>query len=126
MSKTKNTSFGSGKCYNDRTAIAPQVVFVTTELAPWSKTGGLADVIGALPAQLADRYFRALCMAKFALYCGLVAPMRPCIMAPHVENARPFLPGHKHMGMHMRVEVMFLVRKCAPFAPHADTRLPVC
>lgn len=32
-----------------------RVVFVTTEVAPWSKVGGLADVMGALPAALAAR-----------------------------------------------------------------------
>lgn len=32
-----------------------QVVFVTTEIAPWSKTGGLGDVLAALPAALAAR-----------------------------------------------------------------------
>lgn len=30
-----------------------RVVFVSTEVAPWSKVGGLADVIGALPKALA-------------------------------------------------------------------------
>lgn len=32
-----------------------QVVFVTTEVAPWSKSGGLADVLSGLPAALAAR-----------------------------------------------------------------------
>lgn len=33
-----------------------QVVFVTTEVAPWSKVGGLGDVMAALPAALAARW----------------------------------------------------------------------
>ena len=32
-----------------------QVVFVATEVAPWSKVGGLGDVMAALPAALAAR-----------------------------------------------------------------------
>ena len=31
------------------------MVFVTAEVSPWSKTGGLGDVCGALPAALAAR-----------------------------------------------------------------------
>jgi hypothetical protein len=34
---------------------AMQVVFVATEVAPWSKVGGLGDVMAALPAALAAR-----------------------------------------------------------------------
>ena len=36
-------------------APAMPIVFVTSEVAPWSKTGGLGDVCGALPAALAAR-----------------------------------------------------------------------
>lgn len=35
--------------------VSPQVVFVTTEVAPWSKVGGLGDVMAALPSALASR-----------------------------------------------------------------------
>jgi hypothetical protein len=31
------------------------IIFVTAEVSPWSKTGGLGDVCGALPAALAAR-----------------------------------------------------------------------
>ena len=32
-----------------------RILMVTSEIAPFSKTGGLADVCGALPAALASR-----------------------------------------------------------------------
>lgn len=33
--------------------IGMNVVFVAAEVAPWSKTGGLGDVLGGLPAAMA-------------------------------------------------------------------------
>ena len=34
----------------ERTENPMNIVFVSSEVAPWSKTGGLADVCGSLPA----------------------------------------------------------------------------
>jgi starch synthase len=39
------------------------IVFVSSEVAPWSKTGGLADVVGALPPALAKRGHRVMVVA---------------------------------------------------------------
>jgi hypothetical protein len=39
-----------------RPSCPAQVVFVTTEVAPWSQVGGLGDVMAALPAALAARW----------------------------------------------------------------------
>eukprot|EP00878_Enallax_costatus_P019509 GHUV01020582.1.p1 GENE.GHUV01020582.1~~GHUV01020582.1.p1 ORF type:complete len:664 (+),score=179.93 GHUV01020582.1:243-2234(+) len=36
------------------------IVFVSAEVAPWSKTGGLGDVMGALPQAMADRGHRVM------------------------------------------------------------------
>jgi len=39
------------------------IVFVASEVAPWSKTGGLADVAGSLPVALAARGHRVMVVA---------------------------------------------------------------
>eukprot|EP00191_Tetraselmis_sp_GSL018_P001478 CAMPEP_0177599634 /NCGR_PEP_ID=MMETSP0419_2-20121207/13107_1 /TAXON_ID=582737 /ORGANISM="Tetraselmis sp., Strain GSL018" /LENGTH=669 /DNA_ID=CAMNT_0019092399 /DNA_START=189 /DNA_END=2198 /DNA_ORIENTATION=- len=39
------------------------IVFVTSEVAPWSKTGGLADVAGSLPVALSKRGHRVMVVA---------------------------------------------------------------
>jgi len=39
------------------------LVFVASECAPWSKTGGLGDVMGSLPKALAERGHRVMCVA---------------------------------------------------------------
>ncbi|GLI71524.1 hypothetical protein VaNZ11_016750 [Volvox africanus] len=48
------------------------IIFVTSEVAPWSKTGGLADVLGSLPFALAERGHRVMVVApKYAPYKGI-------------------------------------------------------
>ena len=45
------------------------IVFVTAEVAPWSKTGGLGDVCGSLPPALAARGPRVMVVApRYAEY----------------------------------------------------------
>merc|ERR1712087_447901 len=39
------------------------IVFVSAEVAPWSKTGGLGDVVGGLPIELAKRGHRVMTVA---------------------------------------------------------------
>jgi len=39
------------------------LVFVASEMAPWSKTGGLGDVMGALPKAMAKRGHRVMAIA---------------------------------------------------------------
>jgi len=45
------------------------LVFVASECAPWSKTGGLGDVVGALPKSMADRGHRVMVVVpRYANY----------------------------------------------------------
>lgn len=43
-----------------KTRVSYNIVFVTSEAAPYSKTGGLADVCGSLPIALAARGHRVM------------------------------------------------------------------
>ena len=40
-----------------------RIVFVSAEVGPWSKTGGLGDVVGGLPIALAQRGHKVLTIA---------------------------------------------------------------
>jgi len=49
-----------------------KVVMVGAEMAPWSKTGGLGDVMGALPKALAERGHRTMAIApRYENYEGV-------------------------------------------------------
>ena len=46
-----------------------QIVFVSAEVGPWSKTGGLGDVVGGLPIALAQRGHKVLTIAPRFVGC---------------------------------------------------------
>ncbi|GIL46717.1 hypothetical protein Vafri_3634, partial [Volvox africanus] len=53
-------SLGGAAAGSSRADRPRDLVFVTAEVAPWSKTGGLGDVMGALPRALASRGHRVM------------------------------------------------------------------
>jgi hypothetical protein len=68
------------------------VVFVATECGPWSKVGGLADVLAALPPALAARW--VLRCRSLMSACSLHRPP-VCLLAwwgPVLLMLEPWLP----------------------------------
>ena len=48
-----------------------KIVFISTEVAPWSKTGGLGDVVGSLPVELAKRGHKVMTISpRYDQYKG--------------------------------------------------------
>lgn len=47
----------------EKTSNPLPIVFVSAEVAPWSKTGGLGDVVGGLPIELAKRGHKVITVA---------------------------------------------------------------
>lgn len=58
---------GEGKVL---TRVTHSIVFVTAEVAPYSKTGGLGDVCGSLPIALAARGHRVMVVSPRYLHDG--------------------------------------------------------
>lgn len=52
------------------TKVTYNIVFVTAEAAPYSKTGGLGDVCGSLPIALAARGHRVMVVSPRYLHGG--------------------------------------------------------
>ncbi|KAK7857845.1 granule-bound starch synthase 1 [Quercus suber] len=54
--QTRSKTFKSGNAWTSRTIVCGSgmnLIFVGTEVGPWSKTGGLGDVLGGLPPAMA-------------------------------------------------------------------------
>ncbi|CAI5468524.1 unnamed protein product [Closterium sp. Yama58-4] len=59
-SAVQSSSAQSGVVRCEQTEPGMKLVFVSAEVAPWSKTGGLGDVLGGLPPALAARGHRVM------------------------------------------------------------------
>jgi starch synthase len=83
------------------------IVFAASECVPWAKTGGLADVVAALPRELVNLghkvsvflpYYRQT--AKLAPDCPVVLPSLT-VPFPHYNRFVQLLDGGTHSGVQM-------------------------
>ena len=79
-----------------------RVLFAAAECAPLAKTGGLADVVGALPAALAELGFDA----------RVITPYHRCIKDAYASQVEHLT--HIHVDLGWRHEYAGLERLCLP------------
>lgn len=63
LSMQKSITRAVAKSAASTTSTPMSIVFVSTEVSPWSKTGGLGDVVGGLPIELAKRGHKVMSVA---------------------------------------------------------------
>ena len=66
MVKSEASTFTSE---TNKAANPLRIVFVSAEVGPWSKTGGLGDVVGGLPIALAQRGHTVMTIAPRYSQC---------------------------------------------------------
>jgi len=83
------------------------IVFAASECVPWAKTGGLADVVAALPRELVKLGHRVSVFLPYYRQTAKLAPDCPVVLPsvtipfPHYNRFVQILDGGVHRGVQM-------------------------